>query len=117
MELDFRVEKELSPFGERDEILELLGDLLDNALHRASARMGFQLSGAGEIEIVVEDDGFLPPEWDLQPQDYPLEDPGLETARDIVQLYGGTLELERSQEMGGLQVRVLLPGEGVKDQE
>jgi len=109
LEIDFLVEKEMPPFGEREEILELLGTLVDNACERASSRVNCRLSGIGEVEIRMEDDGSDP--GDPEHEEDPRAGQSLAVVRDIVALRGGSLELGSSVELGGLEVRILLPME------
>ena len=121
LQIHCRVEEEMPPFGDREDMLELLGNLLDNACKWAVVRVSCHLSGAEEIHIGVADDGAGLSDEDLQQLtqrgsrlDESVEGHGLglAIARDIVKLYGGTLELGRSEALGGLQIRIVLPGAG-----
>ena len=103
----------MPPFGEREEILELLGTLVDNACERASSRVSCRLSGVGEVEIRMEDDGSDPGDPDAEHAEDPRGGQALAIVRDIVALRGGSLELGPSAELGGLEVRILLPMEAV----
>ena len=121
LEFDLSVQEGMPPFGDREEIVELLGNLLDRACGRAVSRVSCRFSGTGEgadeVEIQVADDGpGLAAPNGLQPDDW-VEEHGLAVARDIVRLYGGTLNLSDSSELGGLQVRVLLPGDTIENEE
>lgn len=108
--------------GDRDDLLELLGNLLDNACQWA--RGVVQLSAASSatgVELMVEDDGpGCPPaqlkrlvrrgvRLDEQQQGHGL---GLAIVADIVEQYGGSLQFDQSPELGGLRVRVALPWAG-----
>ncbi len=103
---------------DREDLLELLGNLLDNACKWADSevRLGLGQSPRGTW-LLVEDDGPGIPEsrreavfsrgtrLDEQTRGHGL---GLGIVRDIVEAWGGTLQLLASP-MGGLQVRIDLP--------
>lgn len=105
------------PF-DREDLLELLGNLLDNACKwaRAQVRVGWQL-GAAQLTLEVADDG---PGIDPTARDQVLgrgarldqQTPGhglgLAIVRDMVATYQGSLALEQAPE-GGLLVRISLP--------
>ena len=103
---------------DREDMLELLGNLLDNACKWADSRV--ELSICQTIDgflIEVQDDGPGIPEaeraqvfsrgtrLDEQASGHGL---GLGIVRDIVDAWGGVLQLETG-ELGGLLVRVRLP--------
>lgn len=105
------------PF-EREDMLELLGNLLDNACKwaRTAVRLEWHLA-AGSLQLQVEDDG---PGIDEQHRDHVLRRGsrldesvtghglGLAIVGDLVEVYGGELTLGDS-DLGGLAVRVVLP--------
>ena len=105
--------------GDRDDLLELLGNLLDNACQWA--RTTVRLSAVLEPEILslrIEDDGpGCPPEHlELLSQRGMRVDEsraghglGLAIASDIVAQYGGALNLGRSETLGGFLAEVHLP--------
>ncbi len=105
-------------FGDREDMLELLGNLLDNACKWASGRVRITIAPGPGLDLAVEDDGPGIPEarrtaltgrgsrLDEAEEGHGL---GLAIVRDIVKAYGGRLELGRSDELGGLRVRVVLP--------
>jgi len=105
--------------GDRDDLLELLGNLLDNACQWA--RRTVRLTAGADAEgwwLQVEDDGpGCPPDRlallrqrgtriDESRAGYGL---GLAIVGDIVAQYGGTLRLDRSEPLGGLLAAVRLP--------
>ncbi len=110
------------PF-EREDVLELLGNLLDNACKWARRRVSLRLVRAGAaLQLVVEDDG---PGIDAGAREralargarldergsHDLPDGhglGLAIVADIVDLYGGELVLAPSP-LGGLCTEVTLP--------
>jgi signal transduction histidine kinase len=109
---------DISRFGDREDMLELVGNLLDNACKWAQEHVRCQLSMvAGHVQMVVEDDGAGRTAAELQQMaergvrlDESVEGHGLGLAicKDIVKLYGGTLEFGRSEVLGGLKVTVVL---------
>ncbi len=103
---------------EREDILELLGNLLDNACKWGRERITLQLQRADDsLVIQVDDDGTGIAE-DKIPQALQrgerLDDSvvghglGLAIVADKVAAYDGTLTFDRS-EAGGLAVRITLP--------
>jgi signal transduction histidine kinase len=105
--------------GDRDDLLELLGNLLDNACQWAAERVRLTVrAAADQLRLCIEDDGpGCPPEQlTLLTQrgvriDESRTGHGLGPAivTDIVEQYGGRLELGRSAELGGLAAVVVLP--------
>jgi signal transduction histidine kinase len=98
---------------------EAVGNLIDNAYKWARARIRVSARAEGERVVVdVEDDGpgVAPGEVEaiLQPA-YRIDTSkagsglGLAITQDLVRAYGGTLEIGRSEELGGLKVRMRLP--------
>ncbi|WGZ93906.1 MAG: ATP-binding protein [Candidatus Thiothrix putei] len=108
----------ITRFGDREDMLELLGNLLDNACKWAQQQVLCQISSvAGKVHISVEDDGIGRTEAELQQMtargvrlDESAEGHGLglSICKDITKLYGGTLIFGRSEHLGGLKVTVTL---------
>ena len=105
------------PF-EREDMQELLGNLMDNACKWASStvQLGWVLSAQG-VQLRVEDDGPGISEQDRQQvlgRGTRLDEGvaghglGLAIVGDLVEVYGGELALLDS-ELGGLAVQVTLP--------
>lgn len=103
---------------EREDVLEVLGNLLDNAGKWAREQIDLRLEVRGDrVLIVVEDDGpGIAPELreqslnrgmrlDEQVQGHGL---GLAIVRDTVEAWQGRLQLERAA-LGGLRVVLELP--------
>jgi len=100
---------------------EVLGNLLDNALkwcdHVVKLSMHHRPGG---IELLIEDDGLGIPEKSLRKAlraggrldtSKPGTGLGLAIASDLLKAYGANLHLEKSNDLGGLAVRVLFPDE------
>jgi signal transduction histidine kinase len=105
------------PFDHED-MLELLGNLMDNACKWANRRVALQIVLDQAMRIKVSDDGPGVPEADrdsLLRRGGRLDEKetghglGLAIVRDLVTDYGGTLQLCKSSALGGLEVGVLLP--------
>ncbi|MCC4308015.1 ATP-binding protein [Alcanivorax marinus] len=106
---------------ERDDMLELLGNLMDNGCKWAAGRVELRLHRQADLlQVTVDDDGpGIEPERHedvLQrggrlDQRVPGHGLGLAIVNDTVEAYGGTLALERSP-LGGLRVSVRLPFPG-----
>ncbi|MBZ4194192.1 MAG: sensor histidine kinase [Candidatus Contendobacter sp.] len=105
--------------GDRDDLLELLGNLLNNACEWATTTVRLTVAADREqLRLGVEDDGpGCPPEQlellrqrgtriDESRAGYGL---GLAIVGDIVSQYGGTLQLGHSAELGGFLAEATIP--------
>lgn len=104
------------------DLMELLGNLIDNAFKWCSARVIVQVTDVIEgdskyIEIVVMDDGPGIGKSDVATalarggrldSDVSGHGLGLAMVKNVVELYGGKLEIGQS-DLGGARVAVLLP--------
>ena len=112
------VSPEHSIRGRREDLDEMLGNLLDNACKWAKSAVSVQsLQENDTIIIYVDDDGpGIPPEMRdtvLQrgvraDEAAPGSGLGLAIVRDLAEVYGGTIFLENSPR-GGLRARLQLP--------
>ena len=118
LSIDHKIDPGIQPFGDREDMLELLGNLLDNACKWASSKVFCHLSAGETVHIVVEDDGKGLSEEQMQNMtqrgirlDETVEGHGLGLAisKDIVKLYGGSIAFRRSSGLGGLEVDISLP--------
>ncbi|GAB2819121.1 sensor histidine kinase [Comamonas piscis] len=123
-DLDWQLVNEGSPLwwrGERADLEELLGNLLDNAGKWAASQVRLTVRGnaAQGLVLLVEDDG--PGMTDAQMQaagergkrfDESVAGTGLglSIAQHIVQGYDGQLQLRKSEALKGLEVRVDMAG-------
>ena len=119
LKLGWQAEPGLCLPWDREDLLELLGNLLDNACKWADAEVRLSLVQEGEgYRLWVDDDGpGIAPErreavlgrgtrLDEQVAGHGL---GLGIVRDMVEAWGGSLSLEDSP-LGGLRVAISLPG-------
>lgn len=106
--------------GERQDLDEMAGNLIDNAALHGGGRVFVTIGGTPEeVEILVEDDGrgITPADraklfarGERLDTDKPGTGLGLAIVRDVAELYGGRVALEESEDLGGLLVRLVLPG-------
>ena len=103
---------------DRQDMLELLGNLLDNAFKWARSLVMVSLRSADGLLVTIEDDGpgVEPGELArLGGRGVRLDESvagdglGLAIVREVVETYGGTLELGRSNRLGGFRAAVRLP--------
>lgn len=105
--------------GNREDFLELMGVLLDNAFKWARSRVRIRVDGdKRQLLITIEDDGSgIAPELrsrlltrgERLDEAQPGAGLGLAIAQDIVEQYQGRIELGTSA-LGGLAVSLQLPG-------
>ena len=104
--------------GQREDLDEMLGNLLDNACKWAKSRVAIDASSSGSAVVVtVDDDG---PGLEASMRDLVLQRGvradeaapgsglGLAIVRDLAELYGGSISLGAAP-MGGLRARLELP--------
>lgn len=116
--IDVRVAPEHTFRGQREELDEMLGNLLDNACKWAASRVTVTSSeGEGLVVITVDDDGpGIAPELRevvLQrgvraDEAAPGSGFGLAIVRDLAELYGGAISLGHAPS-GGVRARLELP--------
>ncbi len=112
---------------ERQDLDELLGNLIENAAKYGGGRVFVTVSAeagpstslrTGFVEIVIEDDGRGIPEAQRDAifgrgarldTSKPGTGLGLAIVRDVAEIYGGTVSLEESEDLGGLLARLRLP--------
>lgn len=117
--IDVTGPKDLQVHVERQDLDEMLGNLIENAAKYGGGSVFVTVAGqAGFVELLVEDDGMGIPEEDRirifdrgvrLDTGKPGTGLGLAIVRDVAEIYGGTVSLEESEDLGGLLVRLRLP--------
>jgi len=110
--------REHSVVGDRQDVEEMLGNLLDNACKWAARRVRVTGKREGrEIVLIIDDDGpGIPAELrdDVLKRGKRLDEAtpgsglGLNIVHELAELYHGSLSLDAS-DLGGLSVRLRLP--------
>jgi signal transduction histidine kinase len=118
VDMEIRVEGDGPVPVDAEDMLELFGNVLDNACQWAASRVSVSVRQGPGIHAVVEDDGpgveevmigrLVQPGFRLD-ESTPGHGLGLAIARDVVEQYGGWIEFGRSVELGGLRVEVHIP--------
>ncbi len=111
--------KDLQVHVERQDLDEMLGNLIENAAKYGGGSVFVTVGAqAGFVEFLVEDDGNGIPEADRAQifdrgarldTSKPGTGLGLAIVRDVAEIYEGTVSLEESEDLGGLMVRLRLP--------
>jgi signal transduction histidine kinase len=117
--IDVDGDRELQAHVERQDLDEMLGNLIENAAKYGGGSVFVTVGRADEFaEILVEDDGAGIPEADRirifdrgvrLDTGKPGTGLGLAIVRDVAEIYGGSVTLEESEDLGGLLVRLRLP--------
>ena len=104
---------------ERQDLDEMLGNLVENAAKYGGGRVFVTVEAEDEwVHILVEDDGTGIPEQEREAifargarldTEKPGTGLGLAIVRDVAHIYGGRVSLEESEDLGGLLARLTLP--------
>lgn len=105
---------------ERQDLDEMLGNLVENAAKYGGGRVFVTVEPRGRmVDVLVEDDGPGIPEEKrgelfargarLDTTGKPGTGLGLAIVRDVAEIYGGSIRLEESEDLGGLLARLSLP--------
>jgi signal transduction histidine kinase len=106
---------------ERQDLDEMLGNLVENAAKYGGGRVFVTVEppANGKVAILIEDDGpGIPVErltelftrgTRLDTTGKPGTGLGLAIVRDVAEIYGGSVQLEQSEDLGGLLARLTLP--------
>jgi signal transduction histidine kinase len=121
IDISIEAEGDVTFRGEREDLLEMAANLIDNACKYGRSQVIVRLLPPSEdnglMEIVVEDDGPGLSEEDVAKvmqrgarldEAAPGQGLGLSILRETVDLYAGELVFERGQ-LGGLKARLRLP--------
>lgn len=116
--IDLRVPPDHAVRGQREDLDEMIGNLLDNGCKWARSRVILASEAAnGRIRLTVDDDGLGldPAMWEAvlkrgvrADEAAPGSGFGLAIVRELAELYGGGLSLERSP-IGGVRATLDLP--------
>ncbi|MBX9796604.1 MAG: HAMP domain-containing histidine kinase [Sphingomonas sp.] len=111
--------RDLNVHVERQDLDEMLGNLIENAAKYGGGSVFVTVRADGRfVECLVEDDGagIAPADRDrLFDRGVRLDSGkpgtglGLAIVRDVAEIYGGAVSLEESEDLGGLLVRLRLP--------
>lgn len=104
---------------ERQDLDEMLGNLIENAAKYGGGRVFVTvIREAGFVELMIEDDGPGIPEAERVAifergarldTGKPGTGLGMAIVRDVAEIYGGTVSLDESEDLGGLLARLRLP--------
>ena len=119
IEIDWEADEGLSFRGERQDLLEIAGNVMENACkwRRRRVRARAASAGPGLLRLTVEDDGpGLPSERRAEvlrrgarlDESAPGSGLGLSIVDELAKAYGGSVILGESA-LGGLKVEVFLP--------
>ncbi len=127
LRIDIDVPAAVGFLGDSGDILELLGNLVDNACKwcashvRVSAQLDPDRESSRRLSIVVEDDGPGIAAADRHrvmergvrvgaPEQVAGHGLGLSIVRETVALYGGRFSIGKSETLGGARVELQVPG-------
>jgi len=117
--IDWDAEEELFFHGERQDLLEIAGNAMENACKWGRSRVRVRAEAVGEsrLRLTIDDDGPGLPEEGREAvlkrgarldESAPGSGLGLSIIDDLARAYGGSLKLDASA-LGGLRVEVVLP--------
>jgi len=116
LSITFSAPETIALLIDREDMLELIGNLLDNACQWAKSTVTVSFNTNRKIHLIIEDDGPGVSEDDiakLAQRGTRLDETvtghglGLSIARVIVEQHGGQLNMGRSSKLGGFFVEVL----------
>jgi signal transduction histidine kinase len=117
--VDLAGDKSASVRVERQDLDEMVGNLIENAAKYGGGRVFVTVETTPECVLIqVEDDGRGIPEAERAgifdrgarlDTEKPGTGLGLAIVRDVAQIYGGSIKLEESEDLGGLLVCLKLP--------
>ena len=119
--VDIAGDKQACVRVERQDLDEMLGNLVENAAKYGAGRVFVTVEPVADkgVEVMVEDDGPGIPTAEREPifargarldtTGKPGTGLGLAIVRDVAEIYGGSVRLEESEDLGGLLARLTLP--------
>ncbi len=119
VEIDWRAPDELCFLGEKQDLFEMAGNVMDNACRygRGKVRATAKLEAPGQMTLVIEDNGAGLPEDSRAEvlkrgarldESEPGSGLGLAIVDELARAYGGSVALSDSP-LGGLRVTIRLP--------
>lgn len=117
--IDWRAADDLHFEGERQDLLEIIGNVMENACKwsAGNVRVLAEARGDAQLAVAVEDDGPGLPQERRQEvlkrgarldEKTPGSGLGLSIVDELARAYGGAVTLDKSS-MGGLKVEIVLP--------
>jgi len=103
---------------DREDMMELLGNLLDNAYKWATQKITLSVNTNSDLHICIEDDGPGAEHKkinELSKRGVRLDEKvqghgfGLAITADIITDYNGSINFKQSDELGGFKVDIILP--------
>lgn len=104
---------------EHEDLAEMLGNLIENAAKYGGGSVFVTVEQTDQwVDVLIEDDGKGIPEVERErifnrgvrlDSGKPGTGLGLAIVRDVATIYGGTVSLDESEDLGGLMVRLRLP--------
>jgi len=119
LDIALRIDTDAAFSGDREDFMELCGNLLDNACKWARSRVRVTVHDGGALALIVEDDGpgCSPEDVDrIARRGVRLDEAteghglGLAIVDSIAASYDAELRFGRSAELGGFAVTVRFPG-------
>ena len=117
--LDSEGDRDLEVRVEKQDLEELLGNLMENAAKYGGGSVFVTVKRDGDMgEIWIEDDGMGVSPADRErifdrgvrlDSGKPGTGLGLTIGRDVTEICGGTIMMEESEDLGGVLVRLRLP--------
>ncbi|MDX2505686.1 MAG: sensor histidine kinase [Gammaproteobacteria bacterium] len=119
LKINYLIGETVCAFGDREDMLELMGNLLDNACKWANSKINIAISCPvnDHVNIMIEDDGqgisehqlaSLTKRGERLDESVDGHGLGLSIVNDIVKLYGGTIQFARSSSLGGLHISIII---------
>lgn len=124
LEISYDVEEHCPTLMEREDLHEMLGNVLDNACKWANKRIQVSISCDDGLLIHIEDDGKGIPQEQLNTilsrgrrLDEQIEGHGLglSIVKDIIDQYSGTISMSTSEALGGLMSVITIPPQRIGD--
>lgn len=116
-QIHWQVAPDAQFIGDQEDLLELLGNLLDNACKWCKKQVELDVVNQNGVVFTIEDDGLgcaddeiaqLTKRGFRADESMPGSGLGLAIVLDIIESYGGKLTISRSN-LGGLKVEVWIP--------